>query len=78
MLKFMNCQCFECVAMRDAQAPDEPTLQETVDKLVQDSYDKKPAVPMATGWLCPQCGRGNAPYSKSCPCVPLPTPEITC
>jgi hypothetical protein len=22
-----------------------------------------------TGWLCPKCGRGNAPWSQTCPCV---------
>ena len=24
------------------------------------------------GWLCPKCGRGNAPSTASCPCVPAP------
>ena len=30
------------------------------------------------GWICPVCGRGNAPYTSTCPCVPLPPFSITC
>lgn len=29
------------------------------------------------GWLCPKCGRGLSPYTNTCPCVPLPPPQIT-
>ena len=25
---------------------------------------------MGTGWLCPRCGSGNAPWLIRCPCVP--------
>lgn len=25
------------------------------------------------GWICPKCGRGNAPWKESCDCVnPIP------
>jgi hypothetical protein len=24
------------------------------------------------GWKCPVCGRGNAPWSATCPCTPYP------
>jgi hypothetical protein len=30
------------------------------------------------GWLCPRCGRGNAPSTSTCPCSPLPPTQITC
>lgn len=30
------------------------------------------------GWLCPACGRGNSPFSSSCPCVPFPQYPVTC
>lgn len=30
-----------------------------------------------TGWTCPICGRGNAPFTSTCPCIPLPIPDIT-
>lgn len=23
------------------------------------------------GWICPVCGRGNAPFTKTCICVPI-------
>ncbi len=31
-----------------------------------------------TGWLCPACGRGNAPTNMTCPCKPWPEMRITC
>lgn len=31
-----------------------------------------------TGWICPACGRGNSPFSSSCPCVPFPAFPVTC
>lgn len=34
--------------------------------------------PTQQGWVCPVCGRGNAPLSTICPCRPLPPPEVTC
>ena len=30
------------------------------------------------GWICPQCGRGNAPFTATCPCVPPPPMVVTC
>lgn len=30
------------------------------------------------GWLCPACGRGNAPTNMTCPCKGWPKMEITC
>ena len=23
------------------------------------------------GWVCPRCGRGNAPSTPTCPCIPV-------
>ena len=31
-----------------------------------------------TGWLCPACGRGNAPTNMTCPCKGWPKMEVTC
>lgn len=36
---------------------------------------KKPAG--MTGWVCPVCGRGNSPFSSSCPCKPFPSMPVT-
>ena len=30
------------------------------------------------GWLCPACGRGNAPMNMTCPCKPWTTMEVSC
>ena len=29
------------------------------------------------GWVCPICGRGNSPYTTTCPCRPIKL-DITC
>ena len=28
------------------------------------------------GWICPVCGRGNAPQVTTCPCKPFPITYI--
>ena len=39
----------------------------------------KPFPPLGVqGWICPKCGRGNAPHSNSCPCIPYPEYKVTC
>ena len=30
------------------------------------------------GWLCPACGRGNAPTNMTCLCKGWPKMEVTC
>ena len=31
------------------------------------------------GWICPVCGRGNSPYTSTCPCKPwVANWEVTC
>jgi len=29
------------------------------------------------GWICPRCGRGNAPYSMTCWCIPITGTIVT-
>jgi len=40
---------------------------ESYDEILKDVNQK--------GWICPSCGRGNAPWSPSCPCIPWPNEE---
>ena len=37
-------------------------------KKLDDSLTTAPTAPQGTGWICPVCGRGNSPWSPSCPC----------
>ena len=30
------------------------------------------------GWVCPRCGRANAPWVQMCPCVPAVPMQFTC
>ena len=31
------------------------------------------------GWICPVCGRGNSPFTSTCPCKPwMQNVDITC
>ena len=27
--------------------------------------------PKNYGWICPVCGRGNSPFTSTCPCRPI-------
>ena len=44
-------------------------------------YYHVPSIPTPTygsvGWICPKCGRGNAPACMTCPCVPMEY-KVTC
>lgn len=42
------------------------------------SIGMPPSLPLTYGWLCPTCGRGNAPTNATCPCKPWPTYPVTC
>jgi len=33
--------------------------------------------PVQYGWVCPVCGRGNSPFTSTCPCKPINW-ELTC
>jgi len=31
-------------------------------------YRPWPQLPAGLGWICPACGKGNAPWVQQCPC----------
>jgi hypothetical protein len=34
--------------------------------------------PFQMGWVCPVCGRGNAPMTQTCPCMGWQASKVTC
>ena len=53
-------------------------IEKLRQRLKESEAEKKASIsPGTLGWICPRCGRGNAPSSSSCPCVPLPIPVVT-
>ena len=36
-------------------------------KSVSETMNK----PVQYGWICPVCGRGNSPFTNTCPCKPI-------
>ena len=51
-------------------------LEKRADALPVTTAPVTPIAPV--GWLCPACGRGNAPFVQHCPCKGWPKMEITC
>lgn len=48
------------------------------DGTAMPGTEPKPVGIFNYGWICPVCGRGNSPYTSSCPCRPSPPFTITC
>ena len=46
------------------------------EKVPESTEQKPPYAPV--GWVCPVCGRGNAPSTSTCACTPLPPIQWTC
>ena len=38
-----------------------------MSKSVSETVNK----PVQYGWICPVCGRGNSPFTNTCPCKPI-------
>jgi hypothetical protein len=53
-------------------------LRKRKDETEKAERAQKPAPFVQHGWLCPACGRGNAPMNMTCPCKPWPTMGVTC
>jgi len=56
------------------------SLQERVERLppITTTTPVTGGTVQQTGWLCPACGRGNAPLNMTCPCKGWPKMEVTC
>jgi len=44
----------------------------------RETIEKRKLETVMHGWLCPACGRGNAPMTPTCPCKGWPKMEVTC
>ncbi len=42
------------------------------DRATTPIIDPEPPKQGMLGWTCPCCGRGNSPFTSTCPCLPLP------
>ena len=52
-----------------------PVIKKLVDiEITEVTIPSPVAMP---GWVCPVCGRGNSPYTSTCPCIPQIL-QITC
>ena len=74
-------KCYRCgKAIDTSGSPNE--CSECKSKVIRISGESKekvkdPAIFGNYGWVCPVCGRGNSPYTLSCPCQPLEN-KVTC
>jgi len=55
---------------------DELKKKESEEKRLKEE-ERAIITPKSYGWVCPVCGRGNAPWCISCPCVSQKY-EVTC
>ena len=65
--------CSKCDKISNTNSTRLKCLNCIDDCLICDKNKK----PLSYGWICPKCGRVNAPFSSSCPCVVIKY-EITC
>jgi NMD protein affecting ribosome stability and mRNA decay len=58
----MRCECGKELLMDDL-----------LDGICRDCRDKQEIIKPSplSGWVCPVCGRGNSPYTSTCPCQPM-------
>lgn len=56
----------------------EAAMRKTLSGVEREIIEKQFLPSLSNGWLCPACGRGNAPTSATCPCKPFPAPTVTC
>ena len=52
-------------------------LRENISEIAPEGPDSK-VQPIKNGWLCPKCGRGNAPTTPTCPCMGRVEDGSTC
>jgi hypothetical protein len=53
-------------------------LEAALDAALAEPKKVTPSTPVQYGWLCPACGRGNAPLAQTCSCKGWPSLQITC
>ncbi len=85
VLVFCTLVCYaSCSAAARADMQSEKYIREK-KSIMEGTYNNKNITindndqTKSYGWICPVCGRGNSPFTPTCPCKPwAPNWTITC
>lgn len=76
---FCTLVCYaSCSAAARADIQSEKYIKEK-NSIMENTFNNGDYQVRSYGWICPVCGRGNSPFTPTCPCKPwTPNWTITC